>query len=144
MGKFWKKLKTLRDKIDNTFMAAAFAEAGCHDYAIEVMEEKDKPQDYKEPDKSRALQMKVTRISEESPSSRDYYTTRILELADGRPIKDIVKIMYREELTTGLSPSHVTMWQRTWENDLVTKIENLAKEGYLKLGSNNKADENGA
>ena len=69
------------------------------------------------------------------------YEKRIVELADGRSIGQIVEALYREEVNAGAWEADIGLWKGLFSKCLIEVIGNLTQRGYISLaedGENEK------
>lgn len=55
----------------------------------------------------------------------DYYQKRIIELSDGRTVRDTINTLYQEIPSLGL-------FKGKWQEEMFWDIEKLIKRGYIK------------
>jgi hypothetical protein len=65
----------------------------------------------------------------------DRWMKRIVELADGRSIEDIFRILYLEELASGAWLADIGLWQGTFYQEVARVLQNMSDDGYIRLTS---------
>lgn len=58
---------------------------------------------------------------------------RIMQLADGRPIAEVVESLYLEAVQSGAAVADIGMWQGIFYREMAEKIRALADQGYLMI-----------
>lgn len=65
--------------------------------------------------------------------ARGAWEARILELSDGRTIREIVETLFREESQAGGWVADIGMCRSVFARELASVIESLAQRGILRL-----------
>ena len=65
----------------------------------------------------------------------DGWERRIIELGDGKSIREIIEILYREEIQMGAYQVDIGLWRGIFDQSVVKTISNLTngRHIYLKL-----------
>lgn len=58
---------------------------------------------------------------------------RIVDLADGRSVGEIIAIIYGEELKAGAWMVDIGIWSDLFARSVITVINELADRGYIQL-----------
>ena len=69
----------------------------------------------------------------EAASLKNIWDRRIVELADGKSVAEILEILYEEELRTGAWVTDIGMWRGVFDRCLAVSIRELAVNGHLFL-----------
>ena len=77
----------------------------------------------------RQLICRVTKASE----TRDPWEKRIIQLADGKSVEEISRILYLEELRTGAWEADIGLWGNIFDRDVVKTIRALESRGYVHV-----------
>ena len=63
----------------------------------------------------------------------DAWERRIVELSDGRPVAEIIEILYLEEVKAGAWAADIGLWKRIFDRSVVGTIGALATKGDIRL-----------
>ena len=72
----------------------------------------------------------------EIAASKDVWDQKIVEMADGRSVGEIIASLYREELAHGAQAIDIGMWKHLFDRNVVAKIGDLAHRGYISVKPN--------
>ena len=75
------------------------------------------------------LVFKVKRDGE----AEDRWVGRIIQLADGKSIKEIAETVYLEELRAGGQEADIGLWKTPYCREVTRTIGRLADQGYLRV-----------
>jgi hypothetical protein len=56
---------------------------------------------------------------------------RVLELCDGRPLSEIIHILYREEVRKGAWLADIGLWRNLFDQSVIDTIAGLIDRGYI-------------
>jgi hypothetical protein len=65
----------------------------------------------------------------------DRWMKRIVELADGKSIEEISRILYLEELGSGAGLADLGLWQSTFYQEVTRVLQDMSDGGYVRLVS---------
>ena len=65
---------------------------------------------------------------------------RIVELGDGRPLKEIIQVLYQEQLGRGARLVDVGIWKGLFDCCVTNTVSDLANRGLIQLKMDNQAD----
>ena len=63
----------------------------------------------------------------------DGWERRITELADGRPVAEVIEVIYGEEIRSGAWWVDAVVWKRLIDDSVVRAMRQLADRGYIYL-----------
>ena len=64
---------------------------------------------------------------------KDAWERRIIDLADGRPIIEILDALFREEIKAGAWVVDIGIWRSFFDQSVIKTIGELADQGYICL-----------
>ena len=64
---------------------------------------------------------------------RDPLEQRIVELGDGRAVREIIETLFLEEIRAGAWIVDIALWKYIFDRSVAVTIRQLADRGYLKL-----------
>ena len=82
-------------------------------------------------DSKRTMQ-RVTRLKDVS-EMEDPWEKRIVELADGKSIREISEILYWDELKGGAWLTDIGLWRDLFYRDVARTIGKLSRTSYIQL-----------
>jgi len=71
---------------------------------------------------------------------KDRWKRRIIDLADGKSIEEILDAMFTQEVRAGAWLVDIGIWRNFYDQDVIKTIGELADQGYLRLASNNREE----
>lgn len=69
----------------------------------------------------------------ESTDMHDGWAKRVIELADGRTVGEIVAVIYRDELRCGAWMADIALWRHLFHRSVIAAVEELAERGHIAL-----------
>lgn len=66
-------------------------------------------------------------------ATQDPWERRIVELAEGRSIGEIIEILYREEIRSGAWAVDIGLWKHLFDQSVVNTMRELASRGHICL-----------
>ena len=84
------------------------------------------------PSKGEDSHLLVYRVKH-APSIDVTWNQRIIELADGSPVHEIVENLYREQLERGAGQADLGIWKSFFDRSVVDAIGELRSKGYLAV-----------
>lgn len=61
---------------------------------------------------------------------------RIVELADGRPLREVIEVLYQEQLDRGARLTDLGMWKSLFDRQVTAAAGDLVHRGVIDLNSN--------
>ena len=75
---------------------------------------------------------RVYRVGNDHPS-HEPLERRIVELADGRSLAEIIQILYAEEVRAGAWIVDIALWKEVFDGSVMVAVRRLAERGCLYL-----------
>ena len=95
---------------------------------------------FHDPTDDKTTRQLVYRLKEIA-ASKDAWDQKIVEMADGRSVGEIIASLYGEELAHGAQIVDIGMWKHLFDQTVVAKIGDLAHRGYIRVKPNEVAME---
>ena len=95
---------------------------------------------FHDPPDDKTTRQLVYRLKEIA-ASKDAWEPKIVEMGDGRSVGEIIASLYREELAHGAQTVDIGMWKHLFDRNVVAKIGDLARRGYINVKPNEVATE---
>jgi len=70
---------------------------------------------------------------DEPCQSNDRWMKRIVDLADGRSIENICRLLYLEELKSGAGLTDIGLWRNMFDQEVTTILKAMSERGYIRL-----------
>ena len=74
--------------------------------------------------------------AEDTHSAELAWEKRIVELAEGRPVKEIIQVLYREQLSRGARLVDVGIWKSLFDRTVVNTICDLVDRRVIRMKLN--------
>jgi hypothetical protein len=81
----------------------------------------------------RAAERQLVYAVAEAPGDEYHWAKTIIELGDGRSVREIIETIYRDELSAGAWMADIGLWSDLYAREVTEAIHDLAIRGYIVL-----------
>ena len=71
--------------------------------------------------------------AEDTPNPELAWEKRIVELAEGRPVKEIIQVLYQEQLSRGARLVDIGIWKSIFDRSVINTIGDLLDRGVIRM-----------
>ena len=81
----------------------------------------------------RATERQLVYAVTEAPWDECHWAKTIIELGDGRSVREIIETIYKDELSAGAWMADIGLWSDLYARGVTEAIHDLAIRGYIVL-----------